>query len=184
MELDGPVRRVLITLMPLFPAEVWAGIAPRLLAQRSLSHFRLEQLLRPESDDNLASGPLFGIPSKIYLDWVRKDPARRAGLVARWLPVAVKNDTGALEWHPAIEAFVAEFGAHKPVLDAIAMRIHPRSAWGSLAPYLAAWLPLLNAWLTHPTPEVRTWAQDTLERLNRAVDAERKRNEENDVHLG
>jgi hypothetical protein len=39
MELDDAVRKVLSTLIRLFPAEVWAVVAPRLLAKRSRAEF-------------------------------------------------------------------------------------------------------------------------------------------------
>src|SRR5262249_54264637 len=94
MELDDAVRKVLSVLIRLFPAEVWAAVAPRLIAKRSRDEFWFEQLIKTESDDNLAAGPLFSLPPKFYLDWVRDDPAKRAAIVAKWLPISIKDEAG------------------------------------------------------------------------------------------
>jgi hypothetical protein len=183
MELDGPVRKVLSLLMPLFPAEVWAAVAPRLIAKRSRSEFWLEHLINTESDDNFGAGPLFSLPPKTYLDWVRKDPANRAAIVAKWLPIATKNEAGGLSWHPAIESFVQEFGSHQGVLKGITMRIRPSPSWGSVVPFLEPWLPLLRSWLAHPMAEVQAWAQQQVDYLNQLIVSERKRDEEEDVRF-
>ena len=183
MELDDAVRKALGVLMRLFPAEVWAVVAPRLVAKRSRAEFWLERLIKTESDDNLAAGPLFSLPPNIYLDWVRKDPAKRAAVVTRWLPISTKDEAGKLSWHPAMESFVNEFGAHAPVLNEIAKRMRPRMWGGSLVPYLEAWLPLVGSWLTHPVAEVVGWAQQQLDRLNQAIAAEQKSDEEDDVRF-
>jgi hypothetical protein len=140
-------------------------------------------LIKTESDDNLGAGALFSLPAKIYLEWVRQDPSKRAESVARWLPISIKDEAGKLSWHPAMESFVNEFGMHAPVLNEIARRMHPRMWGGSLVPYLQAWLPLVSAWLTHPTAEVAGWAQQQLGRLNRAIKAEQKNDEEDDVRF-
>jgi hypothetical protein len=183
MELDDGVRKVLSALIPSFPAELWAAVAPRLVTKRSRAEFWLEQLIKTESDDNLGAGPLFSIPPKIYLDWVRKDPAKRASIVARWLPISTKDEVGKLAWHPAMGSFVNEFGMHAPVLNEIAKRMRPRMWRDSLVPYLQAWLPLLDSWQTHPVTEVAGWAQQQLDRLNRAIAAEQKSDEEADVRF-
>jgi hypothetical protein len=183
MELHDAVRKVLSTLIRLFPSEVWAVGAPRLLAKRSGADFWLEQLIKTESDDNLGAGPLFSLPPKIYLEWVRQDPSKRAAILARQLPISTKDGVGKLSWHPAMESFVNEFGKHAPVLNEIAARMQPRMWGGSLVPYLQTWLPLLGAWTTHPVAEVAGWAQQQLARLNQAINAEQKSDEEDDVRF-
>jgi hypothetical protein len=82
-----------------------------------------------------------------------------------------------------MESFVNEFGEHAPVLNVIAARMQPRMWGGSLVPYLQTWLPLLGAWTTHPVAEVAGWAQQQLARLNQAIKAEQKSDEEDDVRF-
>lgn len=180
-ELDDPARKILDTLIPKFPKEVWAEVVSALLWKDPRQHHRLQRLLKPDRDDHFGPGPLFGLPQEIYLDWVRKDLERRAPFIAEWLPVATKNDDGSLCWHPAIESFVAEFGKVVSVLGMTARRMHPTGWSGSLVPHLEPWVPLLKSWLNHPLAEVRTWAQQRIEGLQEYIDAEKKRDEEDVV---
>jgi hypothetical protein len=180
-ELDDPVRKILNRLILKFPKEVWAEVAPALLWKDPLQRHQLQRLLKSDHDNDFGPGPLFGLPQEIYLDWVRKDPENRAPLVAEWLPIAKKNDDGSLVWHPAIEAFVTEFGTVPSALGTISTRMHPSRWWGSLVPHLEPWLPPLKSWLNHPLAEVRTWAQQRIDGLQKYIEAEKKRDEEDVV---
>jgi hypothetical protein len=179
--LNNPVRKILNRVIPEFPKEVWSAVAPALLWKNPLNRHRLQQLLGPDRDTEFGPGPLFGLPQEIYFDWVRKDPAGRASLVAEWLPVATKNDDGSLLWHPVIEAFVTEFGTVRSALGTISRRMHPSGWSGSLVPHLEPWLPLLRSWVDHPLAEVRAWAQQRIEGLQKYIESERKRDEEDAV---
>ena len=119
-----------------------------------------------EHDDHLGPGLLYAIPAGLYLEWARKDPARRASLVMKWLPIAMKSEDGSLVWHFALENFISEFGNHEKVLAALSSRLHPRSYYGSLAPHLDPLVKLLESWFTHPYPEVRHWARDRINWVN------------------
>lgn len=180
-ELDDPVRKILDKLTPIFPKEVWVEVAAALLWKDALHRYQLKQLLKSDRDDHIGAGPLFGLPSEIYLDWVRKDPKRRAALIAEWLPIAKKNDDGSFSWHPAVEAFLTEFGTVRSVLGTISTRMHPSSWWGSLVPHLEPWVPLLKTWLAHPLMEVRIWAQEQIEGLQKNIETEKKCDEEDVV---
>jgi hypothetical protein len=117
--------------------------------------YRLEQLFECDRDDHLGPGPLYSLPASLYLNWVRKDRKGRAATVMDWLPVVERGGEGPLCWHPALEAFVAEFGGEDEVLPALSSRLRPRSWWGSLAPHLEPLLPLVESWLQHPNAELR-----------------------------
>lgn len=182
--LNGPVRKILRTLIALYPNDVWAVAAPLLLATDPLRRFRLQRLLKPSSrDDEFGGGPLFDLPAASYLNWIRAAPDERAHLVAQWLPVSTKNPDGSPAWHPAIISFIDEFGTKSSVLAEISRRTHPSSWWGSLAPHLELWLPLFQQFLHHPLTEVRSWAQRQLDHLREVIAAERKRDDEDPVRF-
>ena len=184
-ELDDPVRKILTTLIAGFPNEVWAEIAPLLIAKDQLLRHQVQRLIGSGFGDNLAGGPLGGMPEAAFLDWVAKDLDNRSGAILGWLPVAVKGEQGALSWHPAIESFVSRFGSHASVLQALARRMHPTSRSGSLVPYLEPWIPLLRTWQRHhPLAEVRSWAQAQIDGLQQRIAAEKKRDEEDVVRWG
>jgi hypothetical protein len=183
-ELDDPVRKILSRLLTDFPKEVWAEVAPLLIASDSLRQHYVRRLVGVGHGDHLELSPLGKLPRNIYLDWVRTDPAGRGRAVMNWLPLVTKNGDGSLSWHPELDAFVTEFGATTSVLDEIGSRMHPKSWWGSIVPHLELWLPLLQQWLNHPLVEVQAWAQNRIEPLQKYIAAEKKRDEEDVVRWG
>jgi hypothetical protein len=183
-DLDEPVRRILTRLIKDFPNEVWAGVAPLLIISDPMHRHRIQQLVGVGHGDQLELSTLGNLPQGVYLDWVRKDPAKRGRAVMHWLPLVRKNDDGSLSWHPELEDFIAEFGGTASVLDEIASRMHPSSWSGSIVPHLELWLPLLQQWLNHPLVEVRAWAQNRIEGLQKYIAAEKKSDEEDVVRWG
>jgi len=183
-ELDGPVRMSLTRLIEGFPTEVWAEVAPFLIVSEPMHRHRIQQLVGVGHRDYLELSTLGNLPRGVYLDWVRADPAKRGRAVMHWLPLVRKNVDGGLSWHPDLEAFVTEFGATASVLDEIGLRMQPRSWSGSIVPHLEPWLPLLQQWLDHPLAEVRVWAQNRIEGLQKYIAAERKSDEEEVVRRG
>ena len=183
-ELDDPVRRSLTRLIKEFPNEVWAGVAPLLIVSEPVHRHRVQQLVGVGHGDHLELSTLGKLPRGVYFDWVRADPAKRGRAVMHWLPLVRRNADRSLSWHPDLEAFVAEFGAAASVLDEIGSRMHPRSWSGSIVPHLELWLPLLQQWLDHPLIEVRAWAQNRIDGLQKYIAAEMKRDEEDVVRQG
>ena len=175
--LDEPVRQSLRELLAPYPKEVWGGVTRLLLTNDWQVRHRLDSLLQSRRDNNLGAGVLFSLPAKLYLDWARKDSARRAEVVVNWIPIAEKNEDGSLSWHPALVDFVSEFGALAGVSSTIRRRLYPTSWWGSLAPFLEPLLPLLVSWSNHKIPEVRQWAQKQID----SVRADIRRAEQEDA---
>ena len=119
-----------------------------------------------EHDHYMGPGFLFAIPADIYLEWASKDPAHRASIVMRWLPITMKTEEGGLAWHPALESFVAEFGSEAGVLGALASRLHPRAYYAPLRPHIEPQIKLRESWVTHPQPKVRQWVRERISWIN------------------
>ncbi len=180
-DLDGPVRTALKALMDQHPREVWAGVARLLQEKDPLVRHRLKWLVESEHKDHLEPGLLYALPADLYLEWARKDVPRRASLVLDWLPIAVSANDGTLSWHPALQAFIAEFGNQGPVLVALSRRLHPRSWWGSLAPHLEPQVKLLESWTAHERPEVRQWVREQINWTHAQIQEARQRQDEDVV---
>ena len=162
----------------------WAAVTKKLTSKSWYDRFYAENLLEARHrDDHLARGLSFGVPQNIYLDWVRENPKARAAITVAWLPIAEKETSGQLKWHPELEAFVAEFGDQPDVLSAISRRLIPTFYWGGLARYLEPIVPLVESWLTHPGAHVRNWATNQLDGLRKTIVDETKRSEEDVVRL-
>ncbi|PKN63133.1 MAG: hypothetical protein CVU57_20940 [Deltaproteobacteria bacterium HGW-Deltaproteobacteria-15] len=179
--LKHPVRGALKALIDRHPREVWVEVA-RILQGKDLPvRHRLEQLIQPDHKDHLGRGLLHSLPESFYLEWVRKDAPNRASIVVEWLPVAKKEEDGTLTWHPALQDFIAEFGNQDRVLRTVASRLHPRSWSGSLVPHLERQLKLVKSWSAHAHPQVRKWARCQVAAIGAQIEAEKKRDEENEV---
>ncbi|MCX5497636.1 hypothetical protein OSH11_23260 [Kaistia dalseonensis] len=187
-DLDAPVRKILESLMALYPATVWAEITRKLTSKSWYDRFYAEHLLEAQhlGDDGeyLGRGLSFNVPPQVYMDWVREKQDARAAMAVSWLPIADKNDRGQLTWHAELEAFVAEFGNQADVLAAVSSRLLPTSYWGGLERYLEPLIPLIQSWSSHPNANIRRWVAEQLDRLNNAIAEERKRSEEDVVRYG
>lgn len=176
--LDDPVREALITLMKRHPREVWVEVSRLLTSNDMLRRDQFDALVDAKHDDHLGPGLLFELPTELYLDWIRKDPRKRAAKTIKWLPIVIKSEDGPLTWHSALEDFVAEFGEEDNVLDELSARLHPRSWSGSLVPHLEPLVVLIGSWVSHPTPKVRQWAHRQVTSLKTMIDRESQRDEE------
>lgn len=178
-QLYGSVRKCLNVLARLHPSLVWEEVAKKLTSRSWHDRACADRLLASlRSDDYLSQGIGLDIPPGTFVTWVRAAPQERAAKAVGWLPVAVKAEDGVLRWHPEMEAFITEFADQPEVLPAVARRFHPRSWYGSLAPYLEATLPLIEVWTTHSNSKVRAFANEINTILRRQILEEKKRSEE------
>jgi hypothetical protein len=183
-QLVDPVRKVLSLLMPLHPQPVWDEIAKKLTSSSWHARFHVGILLEADNGsrkDHLARGLGVDIPPLQFLAWVRAEPEKRADTAVGWLPIAERDTNGVLSWHPELEVYIAEFGNTPGVLGALTARLHPKSWWGGVAPYLEPVLPLVQGWRAHKNPVVRDWASKQIEWLTNEIRVDRKRSEENVV---
>lgn len=181
--LDDPARKVLGVLIGSHPDQVWVEISKKLMSKDWHFRHRLERLIDFDRDDYLGAGLLFDLPSNLYMNWARLDPAKRAAIIVTWLPVSTKQHDGTLSWHPAMAAFIAEFGGQEDVLRQLSARLHPRSWWGSLGPHLEPFLPLLAQWQQHPKAEVRRWVSTVVGHIQAEIQQARQRSEEDAVRF-
>jgi hypothetical protein len=182
--MENTARTALQTLMERYAKEVWAEAAKLLLHNDADGNFRFEQLVERPYENYLGSGLFYHLPAELYLGWARKAPLVRAFRIVKWMPLTSITSGDDLSWHPALEAFMAEFGAADRVLGELSIRLIPRSWNGSLVPYLMALIPLPEAWTSHQLTPVRQWASRQIVSLNQWIERERRRDEEDVVRYG
>ena len=182
-EVKRSVRSIIVSLLPSYPRQLWREVSKLLTATDPQVRFYAEHLFVPDGENNLGPGLLYGLPSEIYLEWVRKAPAKRAGVVMGWLPVTTTESDGKLTWHSDLQSYIKEFGNQQGVLVGLARRLYP-TTWGPIAPHLEPFLPLLDTWAnTHEKTEVRQWARDYIRHIDDEIDASRKRDEEHSAGI-
>jgi hypothetical protein len=181
--LDNPVKIVIGLLLARYPKEVWHEAAKLLTSKDWRVRFHAEHLFAPDHQNHLGAGLLHGLPTSVYLSWVRKAPAARACVVVKWLPITETRD-GKLAWGTQLEEYVVEF-AHQPrVLDELTRRLRPTSWSGSIVPHLQPLLPLLETWAADGQRlELAAWARRQLVYIAEEIASERKRDEERDAGI-
>ena len=178
--MDSPVRTALRALIEEHPKEIWTEASKLLLQNDPEVKFRFEHLVECPAENHLGSGLFYyNLPAELYLDWARKAPSLRAFIIVKWMQLTLKTTGDELSWHPALQTFIAEFGAADHVLDELSARLCPRSWSGSLVPYLEPLLSLLETWTSHPLPTVRQWASRQIIGLKNWIEQERRGDEEN-----
>ncbi len=174
-ELGGAARNILPTLISIDAKEVWEELTRHARNEEWLAAYRLESLIGPPRRAPMEPGPLFEIPASKYLKWARNQPNKRASWIAHWLPLATKTDSGASEWHPAMLDFLLEFHAANGVLDQVAIRLYPRTWWGSIGPHLKPSLLLLEQLKSQPNLPLRRFAEVKIAAMNATAVQESKR---------
>ena len=71
-----------------------------------------------------------------------------------------------------------EFGDTAEFRDALSRRLHPRSWSGSIVPHLEVYLDPLEKWFSHVKPAVALWSRDMHRSLEKWINAEQKREDE------
>ena len=180
LALSDPVRVALQSLIETHPKAIWTEASRLFLKNDPIVQIHFKYLIEAPPENHLCSGLFYNLPAELYLDWVRKDPSRRASIVLEWMPITIETDDG-LSWHPELEAFIQEFGTADHVLEELSDRFFPRSSSGSLVPYIEPLISLIEMWASHPLPEVRHWASRQTVNIRNWVMQEQQRDEENMV---
>lgn len=181
--IGGSAKKVLLALISVDGVDVWRELKAATENTDWHVEHRLNDLVRGSDEDKLAAGPLYQLPSDLYLQWARKAPEKRARWIMKWLPIASKDEAGVLGWHSALLDFLAEFHSVKGVLQELSSRLHPSTWWGNIGPHLQPAIGLLEIWNTHPIPALRSFASNQIRQFNQEIAEEIRRDDENVVRF-
>lgn len=121
----------------------------------------------PFSFEDKQEGPLFKLEKDVVIEACRRYPRRFTVLVAEIAPLFIAN--GERVWSPLGIALLDEFGARKDVLSAITSNIYTGGWSGSHSEHLRSYLPTLRNLSDHKRSQVRAWARQQLDSLNRQI---------------
>jgi hypothetical protein len=176
-------RAALLSLISVDGEQLWRELKGAAESDDWYVQHRLNDFVGAPHNDNFAAGPLFQLAPDLYLRWIRKLPEKRARWAMAWLPIALKDSTGTLRWHPALLDFVSEFHGSKGVLAELSSRLHPTSWWGPVGPHLQPGIDLLREWEAHGIPAVRAFAQAQTRRFTAEIEDGLRRDEEEIVRF-
>lgn len=190
LHIGDAIGSALAALIVARPNAVLDEVARRLEdgSDRALS--RLADLVEFPSWKEEAADFLTLLKPDLLLSWIRASPAARGAFVVTFLPVFANDESASdegygeakpREWHPLLVRLVDDFGSEQEVLDAIGRRLRPGVTLGPRAPYHEVYLVPLEAWYSHPRPEVRTWARGVHRSCEQEIERLRKMDEEHDL---
>ncbi|UCV11322.1 hypothetical protein KI614_14415 [Dechloromonas denitrificans] len=126
------------------------------------------------SFDHTHSSPVGKVSKEILLEWARKRPKDRFPRLAQEIEFCSSSSTDTGWSEIALEILNAA-PDRVAILNAFASRFHP-SAWsGSLANVLAPYRKLASLFRDSEDPDVKKWAQSTIEYLDERIRQEAER---------
>ncbi|UBF30137.1 hypothetical protein K9N68_39015 (plasmid) [Kovacikia minuta CCNUW1] len=176
--LDSYCRNVIQLLVQEKPELLWKTLSRFFeIATPSETHY-LKALVGPlentfDGESHNKEGILFGISEAELVDWAKASQELRAPFLCIFYPVIEVNEERNSQWHPALERLSRHFGAVEEFRHSLEQRLYPSTWSGSIVPSLEAYLTPLQAWFSHPVPEMSFWARDIYRSLEREISRER-----------
>lgn len=181
--LDGPARKLIAIFVSNASTAIWRSLARFFEIATPLEKHQLKELIGPGhgGESYQGKGVLYGLPEDQMFAWADVDPVNRAPFLVMFYPLLEEVKPDPPIWHEAMERLANRYGAQPSFRQQLTMRLRPSSWWGSLVPFLAALMIPLEKWFTHPVPGLAHWARTKYLQLQRQIEAEQRRDDENDL---
>ena len=174
------IKPLLLELMQSFGELLWPRFGDAIVSAKGLKLYWLQQLLdRENSFSNKMPSVLSVLDVDTVIEWCRRDVEKGPAFVATC--VNVFEEAG--EQRKPSELFVAvleAFGGQDRVKSGLRSNLANRGWSGSLVPYLeddkACLLPLMG----HSSSHVRSWVGEYISYIDRQIEFESKRDDEQD----
>lgn len=125
------------------------------------------------------SSPLTHISDEDILKWCELQPELRYPLIAETAQIfSISPETSQLKITPLVYTLLDQAPNLEPVLDRLADRINPRAWSGSLAKIQEERSVLFHSLKEHKNADIRDWANNRLAALQKAIEATRKKEQE------
>ncbi|MBD2498921.1 hypothetical protein [Nostoc sp. FACHB-280] len=175
--LDNNLRTIICLLVKEKPLILWQKISQFFEIATPMEMYCLEAFIgtpRHSVDEEIHNkqGSLFGVPHDECVKWAKINPKIRASFLCVFYPLLEKDEAGNYRWHLAMQNLTYEFGAYAEFRVALENRFCPKMWFGSIIPYLEAYLVPLQTWFQHQIPEISVWAREVYTSLERQITTE------------
>ena len=163
-----------------FPEVAWPIIGQTIISDKR-KRWRLEHIIGDQHFvKDGAKAPILSLPVDTLFAWCHANPEGAPAFAARVLPIlGSQQDTGASpSLHPIMGRLIDEFGERQDVQDALLGNLLTFGYVGSAVPHFERHRGVASTLLRHGKPAVRRWARGLQGYLERAIKAERHREEE------
>jgi len=169
------VKIIFNQLISNYRDSIWSLISNILLSNSYFSFIALVSDIFNKHENNFFS-TIYEQDNDFLLAWCRSNP-RAAIILARYIEVSFSQS-----WSPLALQLIDEFGINESVLNELSANLGTHSWTYSLVPYLEEQKILFEQLTTHRFSEVREWALNMLEYLDKEIQSEKTRDEEH--HFG
>lgn len=163
-------------------AETWSILGDVLISKNWIEAFNLGQLfdrLHKDRKDNI----LYNAPIEMLVDWCNKNKPNGAKMIAGLMPLFVKKQDNSYTWHELARSMIDHFGSDESFLKAISENFGNFMWVNSLIPYYEIQIELMNELKNHKFKEVKKWSRGYIKWLNKMIEKERKREEEESIGI-
>jgi len=178
------IKKLLRKLLEKFPLIVWPYLGQAISGSPSKSWRLREALSDRHSFGRDQSPAILSIPEEYLFAWCGANEDTAPAFLASVLPVLTTRDTTAAsrDLHPWMRRLIDRYGSRKDVQSAISGNMHTFGWTGSLTTYYALYQAPFESLKDSPDPEIRKWAKRTLASLQRDIDREATRDDEENAH--
>ncbi|WP_078083027.1 alpha/beta fold hydrolase [Microbulbifer mangrovi] len=172
------IKPLMLKLMEEYGDILWPIIGEAISHSEGLKLYWLQQLLDREAGrDEIAPSVLSALPVESVIEWCFSVPEIGPVFVARCLNVFELNGEDKLP-SPLFVSVLENFGDENNVVNELRANVGTRSWSGSLVPYLESDKTALKPLLEHDNSNVRTWVRDYLTYIERQIEYESSRDDE------
>jgi len=172
-------NEVMQTLMKADLGAVWEVLSEVLIGSDPLASYSLQMLLRNPFEhgvDHLAED----LPEGLLWSWCQSHSDRAPAILVSILS-PLKSIGGKTEINPIVMRILTTYGDQKGVLSALSANLGTYSTWGSAIPHFSKLKDVLLSLTTHAKAQIRNWARSYVSYLEKEIEHERTREEEQDV---
>lgn len=176
----GPVLR---TLLANYAESVWPVFAEAIRKANSIQKYFLSNLLVGHKGlDDGTSSVLADLPDQIFEDWCVAEPDIAPEFLAGATDVLTNVD-GVASISVRARFLIDNYGENEKVLSALSANLGTFGWSGSLVPYYARELAVLEPLSEHPKSEVQAWANKRIQYLRKMVEREKRHDQEGEWGL-
>ena len=130
-----------------------------------------------------SEGVLSELNEDLLIQWCNDNPDKAPVIVAKLVPLFIKEDEETYSIHPIAKSLIYNFGDRSDVQSAIKLNMGSFSSYGSRIPYYEKQIEAINKLKTDNNPKLGSWCVKIIKRLNERIDYEKGREEEEKIGI-
>lgn len=179
--LDDYTQNVYEILLKVHFNSIWKDLSNALLSNEEnySTFYGLKHILGSHIGGvGRSVGVLFDGDIDSIFSWCENNKHLAPSRLAELTPIFDNNNTDYAKWHPVAIRLINEYGDIKEVLNNLSLNMGTYSWTGSVVPFLKSKKELFKQLTNHKTERVRKWATSSISNLEKEIEVEKNRDEE------